>query len=274
VLPISVHIPVAPETRHYTDPGCCIYCGERDQQLLTDEHIIPMALRGTLIFDNASCRSCAKIVNVFETYVLRGTLMDARRHFDLKGRKHQKSPQPERRLGRFKEDGSFERWEPVNPVDDPVFVAFPMLSPPSIVLGQQATTGFTVHGINTYSTAQSSALLKKAGRGAAKVQPIRFDYFARFLAKIAHGVAVAELGDALVDRFLPEIILGQGETPSHYIGSWLSEGEAADTLHSLSIGSADGYVAVDIRLLANTNAPSYLVVAGRFRSQSLNSASM
>jgi len=56
--------------------GECVYCGAKEN--LANEHIVPLALGGNLVLQNASCRSCAKITGKFEQRVLRGFMMDAR----------------------------------------------------------------------------------------------------------------------------------------------------------------------------------------------------
>ena len=43
----------------YPSLGCCIYCGApAAETTLTEEHIIPKAIGGRLIFDGASCKAC------------------------------------------------------------------------------------------------------------------------------------------------------------------------------------------------------------------------
>ena len=51
---------VRPGPRIYLPANRCIYCGELDISRLTDEHIIPLSLGGTIRFPNASCIDCAK----------------------------------------------------------------------------------------------------------------------------------------------------------------------------------------------------------------------
>jgi HNH endonuclease len=50
--------------------GCCIYCGEK--KCLSDEHIIPYGLGGSIVLKKASCNSCAKITSNIELRLLRG----------------------------------------------------------------------------------------------------------------------------------------------------------------------------------------------------------
>ncbi|WP_217539485.1 HNH endonuclease, partial [Stenotrophomonas sp. GbtcB23] len=45
--------------------GASIYCGATDGRL-TEEHIIPKGLGGTLVLPQASCDDCAAITSLFE----------------------------------------------------------------------------------------------------------------------------------------------------------------------------------------------------------------
>ena len=53
----------APAPGHaYPPAGRCIYCGTSHPPL-TREHIIPFSFGGNLIFPEASCKPCARIIN-------------------------------------------------------------------------------------------------------------------------------------------------------------------------------------------------------------------
>ena len=51
----------------YAPVGQCIYCGIVDvppgMKRFHDEHIVPLALNGTLILPEASCRQCERVIN-------------------------------------------------------------------------------------------------------------------------------------------------------------------------------------------------------------------
>ena len=50
-----------PQAKKYLPANICIYCGENDIRLLTEEHIIPYSLGGFLKLPKSSCRKCASI---------------------------------------------------------------------------------------------------------------------------------------------------------------------------------------------------------------------
>lgn len=58
----------------YGPVGKCIYCAAPPPAVLTDEHIIPLALGGEHLLLKASCKPCEKITGRFEGIVLRGGL--------------------------------------------------------------------------------------------------------------------------------------------------------------------------------------------------------
>jgi 5-methylcytosine-specific restriction endonuclease McrA len=49
--------------------SACIYCGATEPDTkLTDEHIVPLSLGGTLILPKASCLACARQTGKLEGY--------------------------------------------------------------------------------------------------------------------------------------------------------------------------------------------------------------
>ncbi|MEO1987205.1 HNH endonuclease [Martelella sp.] len=76
------------EKRRIALPGVCIYCGSAFSHIdLTDEHIIPFAHgHNTLIFEKASCKPCAAIIQRYEQEVLKKQLGDFRLQVDAPSR--------------------------------------------------------------------------------------------------------------------------------------------------------------------------------------------
>lgn len=84
----------APVTHRFKSIGACIYCGAT-QGRLTEEHIVPKGLGGTLVLPDSSCDPCAKLTSQFEMRVLRGFLDRGRQSLGVKGRKSHRRPAPE-----------------------------------------------------------------------------------------------------------------------------------------------------------------------------------
>src|SRR5205814_3072492 len=64
--------------------GECIYCGSTDD--LTNEHIVPFGLSGTVGLVKASCKSCAAATSAIEGRLLRGHWRAYRKLLGLKTR--------------------------------------------------------------------------------------------------------------------------------------------------------------------------------------------
>lgn len=84
----------APVTHRFKPVGACIYCGAT-QGRLTEEHIVPKGLGGTLVLPDSSCDPCAKLTSQFEMKVLRGFLDRGRQSLGIKGRKSHRRPATE-----------------------------------------------------------------------------------------------------------------------------------------------------------------------------------
>jgi hypothetical protein len=95
--------------------------------------------------------------------------------------------------------------------------------------------------------------------------------FARMLAKIAHGLAAAEIGVDHFDAALPDLILGRtDELSSYLVGAWTDPYEHDPPhvpLHQVGLGMKPWgqrwLISARIKLFANLpNAPVYQVIIG------------
>lgn len=130
-------------------------------------------------------------------------------------------------------------------------------------------TGPRVRAVHLQVVARKEAVLgdgpKQTMRAKGEVKPISF---ARLIAKIGYGYAVAQLELGAFAPLVLDDILGEGAT----VGTWVGcpdetgfdppipEGHACQ----VSIGD-DGFVRSYVRLFAEHRTPEYLVVAGRIR---------
>lgn len=104
-------------------------------------------------------------------------------------------------------------------------------------------------------------------REGVYVGAIDLQLFSRFLAKIAHSFACAEIGANNFTPLLREAILGQHTRPSVFVGSFQHELPAEeDMLHRQQMVDIDhngaSYKGVRLRLFANFGAPEYVVIVG------------
>src|SRR5665213_2097384 len=77
---------------HFKGKGACIYCGVTNVAL-TDEHIVPYALGGQHVIDNASCLACSDITKKIEQKVARDLWGDARTSFGAPTRRKKERKQ-------------------------------------------------------------------------------------------------------------------------------------------------------------------------------------
>jgi C4-type Zn-finger protein len=70
--------------RRKRDIGKCIYCNSTEN--LSDEHVVPYGLGGTLILYKASCSNCARETSKFERRLLRGHWWPYRQFLGLRSR--------------------------------------------------------------------------------------------------------------------------------------------------------------------------------------------
>jgi len=195
--------------------GKCIYCGGSDSKL-TDEHIIPYGLllegQEELVLEKASCVSCQEIINKVETNVLKVLLK-----------------QPRSVLG-FRSRHKTHKNEHVAKIDNKevqvkmgeigAWITLPEFNKPH--LGTKEQEGIDVIGTSliVYNHEVFTEKMKKKEISSIsmtfKYEPA---YFARFIAKIAHGFFVYKFGlDRLKDLYLPGIILGKDSDLGARIG--------------------------------------------------------
>jgi hypothetical protein len=261
----------------YPSPGRCIYCGATDAEL-TDEHVVPFALTGNaVIFEKASCRPCAKAISPYEQFVLRQTYGNLRVQIDAPTRR------PKDRQTRIDhpfllldEHGRTMRkwtvqtdWNRCPVLCPSWFAPWPTIidnKPPSAV----------IHGQKWhYQDQRLTAFIDKTRRffrspGVAyEVGKIDGAGFLRFIAKMAHGYAVATRGYDAFDWLTPGVILGSDPYVSHLVGgSGYVEPADLETGSAIKFDFGDPtpeipFFLVRIRLFEFLGTPDQVVVVGR-----------
>lgn len=255
-----------PEHFTYEPVGRCIYCGsDANADVLQKEHIIPLGLNGTVILPKASCAMCAKVTCALETFCLQRMLIDARLHLQLASRRHRrkKKKPPKLRVRLAGSDGETESWRELSRQDHPFFLCTASFPPAGFLLNipTEPNPKCDIHLIPSPSAAERFSRLPA---NAWTSYQFNGNLYARMLAKIAHSFAVARMGYADLDAFLPPVILGRSTDIYRYVGGAIAvPGEAPKTLHVLKLSTEGGLAKVYIRLFAFMDAPAYEVVAGR-----------
>lgn len=163
-------------------------------------------------------------------------------------------------------DWSKYKWDDVPLENYPLMILFPTFDLPSIVLGTAPSNVIKIReAVLTIPRLQNVEVgtIDKGTTFAPVEIPIAD--FLRMLAKIAHGVAVAELGAASFTPLLNDIILGRSNFLGHYVGSpWFGKVRRnSNTLHRIYLEVRNGWLVAFVQLFAKYHAPCYCVVVGK-----------
>jgi hypothetical protein len=245
--------------------GRCIYC-LIGQPPYTKEHIIPKGLGGGLILPAASCRQCQEIIKGVETYCLRHLFLAHRlksglvQHLDEIG---------DDIVVKF-DVGSADIGIRLPIAEYPNFLILPeFLNPPGMIHNHPMGAPLSVKH-KLWANNQELDRLSIYGKGFV-VGNMDWVIFARALAKIAHGLAVAELGTDAFIPLLPEFILGRAnDKASWLVGKWPDNeipDKPIDTFHQVTMADTQWgdktLLAAHIRLFAHqVDSPSYSVLIG------------
>lgn len=263
----------------WPSPGCCIYCGRADVPL-TDEHVVPYAIAGNaVIFEEASCEQCARTIQPFEQRVLRTTYGDLRLQLDTptRNRKDRKSyiTHSFRKLdsagtivGEVDFRASWDR--------SPIMCCSWRGGPPTILTGEPPAAH--IEGERwVYQDHRLKKFLADAGRKIGHSGPLAYKIgdlceksFLRFVAKVAHGYAVATHGLDAFDYLTPDIILGKDPHIGHFVGGiWdippAEPGGSSFLIHFNIPDSETPFLLAKVRLFGLLGTPEQVVVVGRRR---------
>ncbi len=159
------------------------------------------------------------------------------------------------------------------PVEDyPVIFNMPVYGRPGVLTGGKGGTQTTVGFRFVIFQYDERRLRKEYGITAAATPYWDTHMLFRMLGKIAHALAMAELGKGKFTPTLIEMILTGNPDSFNHIGGDPDADDPSNALHELGLGyqRANGkdYVVATIRLFASQKGPTYHVVVG----ESLESA--
>lgn len=260
--------------------GRCIYCKRSDVEL-SEEHIIPFGINGNQVLLDASCPDCSKITSAFEFDVLRHAFVLPRLGFNMRSR-HGKNR--DKKITVTLEQDSNISFIEIPAEDCPILFMLPIFMSPEILDTRPHQPGIQGAGSfysNEIRGVPKEKLREKYGPGKISINiAYNPNSFARMLAKIAYGFAVAHFGiDDIEDLGIVSAI--KGETDD--IGKWVGcvDGEKFmpnNVLHSwqLEIESSyqidgpreeiTGRLIYKISLFSLFGTPEYTVVVGNIRN--------
>ena len=200
--------------------GQCIYC-KSSTPPLSDEHTVPYGFNGDSVLQQASCSKCADITSAFETLIiLRDTLFAARAAAVAKPDRAKSAMSNGRctcfvtvKNKRFRPPWQ-EHWK---------VIPLPVFEPPAFLDGRDYKGGVEAHRMDIAwlgESPQEIAKLHNADDVLLKIRnPLKLAHsFAKLVAKIAYGSAVAHFGlGGVQEAFVVPAILGTRDD----IGMWV-----------------------------------------------------
>lgn len=240
--------------------GRCIYCGDTESRR-SREHVVPYALGGTHVIQDASCPACRDNTNSYETEILERMWGDARISANAPSRRKKQKPKeiltghPKKvRIKRSEYPGQF---------------VFYNMDLPGILKGSPAFEDTSANWtFSAVSTSDSLESFEATYGTAPTFQLWHFpNSFSRMIAKIGYCHVLTELD---LDDFQPTIlphILRSDQSPTYLVGSEPDREppnpSSGYKLATYLTGTMEHLlIIVRVRLIANGDTPTYLAVVG------------
>lgn len=245
----------------------CIYCGSCEDR--GREHIYPAGLLGKLELLMASCSSCSKVTGTLEQSLLRGQFWLARRRAGIQSGRDKRGQPDTFPIVHNLPDGDRTIEVPLEAA--PAFGLLLCLPWPSAMPGPvpDRADRQSLKRFFAFSFDETGHIMDEVDRANARGpitigQPTPRHAIARFVAKVCHSFAVAELG---IDRFRPYlfniIMKGENDEYREFIGQYpetLGEKRGQLSVYTLTQGPAT-IVLVRANLWP-AGIPPYLAVVG------------
>lgn len=246
---------------YYPSKGACIYCGAKDRPL-RDEHVVPYSLSGTHVIRRASCAQCEDMTKKFEQKVARDLWGDARTSFEQPTRRKR-----ERRTHIEVPEAKGQSVLPVPAGEYPAGFVFYKMGTCGFLQGLPETMDISPSWqlVVIDDEIRRDAFFKKQDRHAV----LRFRHvpedFGRLLAKIAYCQVLTALDPGEFRPLILPYITGGKSNLSYLVGSTDGAPEADNGYRLTTMYAERGedlILMVEVRLYANTHAPTYQVIVG------------
>lgn len=262
------------EPTRYKPLNYCLYClcseaaaKDLHPDGLTEEHIVPLALNGSLVVPKAVCRVCQTITGAPEQQALNSDFLVPRLLLELKRRRAKKKPPKKLPLvaaGQQMDAADLEVFNIELTVAQypPIFQLLSLRSA-GLLVGEDRPDGslnevrctFCDLGVRSRVTVSS----------VTTRTPHQHTAFSYSLAKMAYAYAIAELGrGAFEGEALRSVLLGKRGDIYNFVGGLLiPETGTRAVLHRLSLRTRGDWTTVVVHLFASTGVAPYEVVVGR-----------
>jgi hypothetical protein len=247
---------------YYPSKGVCIYCGAKDLHL-KDEHVVPYSLGGTHVLRQASCSRCEDMTKKFEQKVARDLWGDARTSFNAPTRRKKER----KKYVDMSDPTGHGRKRAVPANEYPAGFVFYKMGACGFLKGLPETTDLSSSWqmIVVDDDARRNAFFSKHGHYPVLTFRHVPDAFGRLLAKIGYCQTLTALELDDFDPLILPYIKGEKKNISFVVGSKDGAPEP-DNGYRLTTGYSDQtermILVTEVRLYANTHAPTYMVVVG------------
>jgi len=252
----------------YAPLNRCVYCTSQETTDLTNEHIIPFGFGGELILPKASCKFHQKETSRVEEFILREYLCALRSHLSLPSRRPNTRPDEYKLTLRR---GAHSWKKKVKLADHPGVVRFVMFADQAGRVANRAREQETWSIRLVEAEIFHDTKLRIALLGADAVEDkvtIKAMALARWVAKIGHCFAVAELGfESLEEMYVAHLIGSESRDWNYWIGGYDRGRDVTPReLHELRFLRRGNDLSVIVHLLV-PYCPRYAyeVIVGRLR---------
>jgi hypothetical protein len=257
------------DTRQTTDIGQCIYCSTTEGPL-SEEHVTPYGLSGSLVLLNASCARCANITSALEGTVLKH-MFAARAALRTRTRRRKEREKPQPML--IEKNGERQTIEALWQ-DQWKVIQLPIFPLPAHIDGRPYTSGIESTSMDQFELSEKGEEIAKR-HGVDKVLSRNYplEIFARFIAKMAYGYAVERYTlNAFEDIYIVPAILGEKDDIGRWVGcSDIRELPVRDC--NISVGfkiiSRDELI-VKLKMFPQFDGAEYVAVIGRVKKLYVN----
>lgn len=258
-----------PRAKVYPPAGFCIYCGNTDPPL-TLEHIVPYSLEGDLELPAASCPSCQKATWWAENTCIGEMFLAPRTHLRVRTRNPSRRPKtlpmgvydtpPPGESPPIDMGSANFHWREMPIEDHPSTIILPQLPEAGIFSGKSYPGSMDVVGLQIHVLRPAPE--PAPGESHGTFHPFTTEAFPRMLAKIAHGLAVAELGRDAFVPLLPDFILRRRRDYDNVMETTSFGRGTKDRLVYCSLLFDRGFIAVRIQIFAQFGFKPYQVIVG------------
>lgn len=263
-------------SQKYHSIGQCIYCGIKNENL-TDEHVIPFALGGTMILRDSCCESCRDLTCRCERNPLNENWAEVRACLDYPSRRRNFKNE-HFKLNVVLKNGESKTLD-LKKEEVLGLAQFLEYDLPAIFRKEQYNGGITVTAFSNFIFGMNVDEFREKHNIKQFTYSVthKNNYFETMLTKIAYTFTIACMGlECFEECFvLPSILRKNDDT-----GLWLGCDPDGKIVPSIGIqngknvlkigtfkplGTNKEFIIVRMKFFANTDTPEYIVVVGTLK---------